>query len=110
MGGGSGFGSGMGSGGMGAYSPVSRFEAPSPQPARTSSPAQSSLRPPAFKGSGMKLGSKKAKTAELLDALGGEAEVPLPELSAPPTPSIQQSESSAMNDARGSLPAVAREG
>ncbi|KAL5533835.1 hypothetical protein ACEPAG_295 [Sanghuangporus baumii] len=107
-GGGSGFGGGMGSG-MGGYSPVPRYEAPSPQPARTSSPAQSTLRAPAFKGSGMKLGSKK-RTAELLDALGGEAVVTHEELSAPPTPSIPVPEASAAADTRGSLPAVTQEG
>lgn len=108
-GGGSGFGGGLGSG-MGSYSPVPRYEQPSPQPARTSSPAQSSsLRAPAFKGSGMKLGSKK-KTADLLDALGGEALVTHEELSAPPTPSIPVPEPSITASARGSLPAVTREG
>ena len=106
-GGGSGFGGGMG--GMGGYSPVPRYEAPSPQPVRTSSPAQSTLRAPAFKGSGMKLGSKK-KTAELLDALGGEAAVAHEELSAPPTPAIPVPEPSAAANARGSLPAVTQEG
>ena len=54
---------------MSGYSPVpqNRFEAPEPTLARTSSPAPSSLRAPAFKGSGMKLGSKKTKQAESLD-------------------------------------------
>lgn len=82
-----GFGSGMGSGGgsSGGYAPVpQRFDAPSPAP-RTASPAQSSLRAPAFKGSGMKLGSKKTKQAELLDALGGEALVS-EDMSQPATP------------------------
>ncbi|EJD03484.1 uncharacterized protein FOMMEDRAFT_82189, partial [Fomitiporia mediterranea MF3/22] len=109
VGGGSGFGGGMGSGGMGGYSPVPRYEAPSPQPARTSSPAQISLRAPAFKGSGMKLGSKK-KTAELLDALGGEAIIPQEELSAPATPAIPAPDPSSVISARGSLPAVTPEG
>lgn len=108
-GGGSGFGGGLAGGSMGAYSPVPRFEAPSPQPVRTSSPAPSSLRGPAFKGSGMKLGSKKAKNAELLDVLGDEA-IPPPELSAPPTPALPTPEPSAVADARGSLPMVTPEG
>lgn len=96
-------------GGPTGYSPVSRFEAPSPVPARNSSPAPSSVRTPAFKGSGMKLGSKKTKQAELLDALGGE---PLlsEEMSAPPTPSIAHTPSAASaRDARGSLPLVTPE-
>ncbi|KAH8827836.1 hypothetical protein DL96DRAFT_1600560 [Flagelloscypha sp. PMI_526] len=62
-------------GGPTGYSSVPRFEAPEPTPSRitTSSPAPASAsRPPAFKGSGMKLGSKKTKQAELLDQLGGE--------------------------------------
>ncbi|KAH8119762.1 hypothetical protein DFH11DRAFT_5704 [Phellopilus nigrolimitatus] len=107
---GSGFG-GIGSGSMGPYSPVPRFEAPSPQPVRTSSPAQSTLRTPAFKGSGMKLGSKKAKTAELLDALGGEAVLPPDDLSAPATPAVPSTpEPVFAKSARGSLPAVTLEG
>ncbi len=60
----------VGSGGIGGYSPVSRFE-PSPVP-RQSSPAPSALRPPSFKGSGMKLGAKKSSGAQLLDDLGQE--------------------------------------
>ncbi|KAI5115635.1 hypothetical protein M0805_002882, partial [Coniferiporia weirii] len=108
-GGSGGFG-GMGSGSMGSYSPVSRFEAPSPQPARTSSPAPSTLRAPAFKGSGMKLGSKKAKTAELLDALGSEAVLPPDELSAPGTPAIPMTPEPITASVRGSLPTVTPEG
>ncbi|KZS93375.1 hypothetical protein SISNIDRAFT_80111 [Sistotremastrum niveocremeum HHB9708] len=60
-----------GSGGMGAYSPVPRYEAPSPVP-RTASPAAAPVRSPAFKGSGMKLGSKKTSNAQFLDTLGAE--------------------------------------
>jgi len=60
-------------GGVSGYAPLpQRFDAPSP-PVRTASPAPSSLRTPSFKGSGMKLGSKRTKQAELLDALGGSA-------------------------------------
>ena len=113
-GGGSGgyLGSGS-SGGMGSYSPVPRFEAPSPTPARTSSPAPSTLRPPAFKGSGMKLGSKKARQAEFLDALGGEAAVSddgQSGVSAPPTPGAGSvSTIEPVVTQRTSLPAVAAE-
>lgn len=97
-----------GSGNMGSYSPVPhRYEAPSPVPARTASPAASSLRSPAFKGSGMKLGSKKAKQAELLDAMGG---VNPEEVSLPTTPAVPQTpEPVAVIDSRGSLPAVTAE-
>lgn len=108
-GGSSGFG-GIGGGSMGSYSPVPRYEAPSPQPMTTSTPASSTPRAPAFKGSGMKLGSKKAKTAELLDALGGEAVVPLEELSAPATPSIPVPDPAAVENTRGSLPEVDKKG
>lgn len=101
---------GSGSGSMGSYSPVPRYEAPSPQPMRTSSPAPTSVRTPAFKGSGMKLGSKKAKTAELLDALGGEAAV-AEDLSAPSTPvPIAPTERAAETSARGNVPSVTPEG
>ena len=97
-------------GGPTGYSPVSRFEAPSPVPARNASPAPASVRTPAFKGSGMKLGSKKTKQAELLDALGSE---PLlsEEMSAPPTPAPVQTTTPtlAQKDARGSLPPVTPE-
>jgi len=109
-----GLGSGNGYSGIGGgptgYSPVSRFEAPSPIPARNASPAQSSTRAPAFKSSGMKLGSKKTKQAELLDALGGE---PLlsEEMSAPstPAPPAHTLEPSVPKDSRGSLPPVTSE-
>jgi hypothetical protein len=97
-------------GGPGGYSPVSRFEAPSPVPAHTSSPAPSAVRSPAFKGSGMKLGGKKTKQAELLDALGSE---PLlsEEMSAPPTPAaLYTPEPAAVKNPRGSLPEVTQEG
>lgn len=107
-----GFGSSMSSGG---YAPVpQRFDAPSPAP-RTASPAQSSLKVPAFKGSGMKLGSKKTKQAELLDALGGEALVS-EDMSAPATPvptSPPELGGAAVRSkdatGRGSLPAITPE-
>ena len=57
----------------------------------------------------MKLGSKKAKNADLLDALGGEA-IPPPELSAPPTPALPNPEPSVVANNRGSLPMVTPEG
>jgi hypothetical protein len=95
-------------GGATSYSsiPQQRFEAPEITPARTSSPASSSLRAPAFKGSGMKLGSKKTKQAELLDALGGEG-LAYADVSAPSTPSVN--EPSVPKDYRGSLPTVKAE-
>jgi len=97
-------------GGMTGYSPISqRFETPSVPPARISSPAPSSQRAPAFKGSGMKLGSKKTKQAELLDALGGEALVS-EDMSAPATPAVVSTpEPVLMKNARGSLPSVTPE-
>ncbi|GJJ13281.1 hypothetical protein Clacol_007532 [Clathrus columnatus] len=59
----------------GAYSSVPRFEPPPPPTtSRSESPAPSSLRPPAFKGSGMKLGSKKKAGADLADLISGEPE------------------------------------
>lgn len=98
-------------GGPTGYSQVPRFETPEATPSRitTSSPAPISSRAPAFKSSGMKLGSKKTKQAELLDALGGEVLAPpTPEVSAPPTPTIS-SESAHQNAGRGSLPEVEAE-
>lgn len=59
----------------GGYTPVSRFEASTPPSiSRNESPAPSSLRPPAFKGSGMKLGSKKRTGVDLVNIIGDEAE------------------------------------
>ncbi|ESK88676.1 coatomer subunit delta [Moniliophthora roreri MCA 2997] len=102
-------------GGVSGYSPVPRYEAPDPSPPRitTSSPAPSVARAPAFKGSGMKLGSKKTKQAELLDALGGDmlqaATPAVTEMSAPPTPSAIHEPTSHGNNGRGSLPEVEAE-
>jgi len=70
---------GLGGGGnsyLGSFASVSRYETPefstpASRISQTSSPAPS--RAPAFKGTGMKLGSKKTKQAELLDVLGGDA-------------------------------------
>ena len=60
-------------GGTSGYAPVPRYEAPDTPTARTTSPAPAAAsRTPRFKTGGMKLGSKKTRQAELLDALGGE--------------------------------------
>ena len=99
-------------GGVAGYSPVSRFEAPdvSTSSARilaASSPA--TTRSPAFKGSGMKLGSKKTKQAELLDALGGEvleSTINNSNVTAPEAPAVQQSPTVQKVSGRGSLPEV----
>ncbi|KAG6891634.1 hypothetical protein C0992_001320 [Termitomyces sp. T32_za158] len=93
------------------YSPVPRFEAPetpAPITRTTSTPA---ARAPAFKGTGMKLGGKKTKQAELIDALGGDvaASVATSDLSVPPTPSASsqpQHPTALKHDGRGSLPEV----
>jgi coatomer subunit delta len=102
-------------GGMSNYSPVpQRFDAPETAPTvsriNTSSPA---TRSPAFKGSGMKLGTKKTKQAELLDALGGDvlaSGAGVGELSGPPTPVVSEPQSVVQKDTgRGSLPEVEAE-
>lgn len=87
IGGGVGGFGGMGGGMGGGYNPVSttpRFEAPTPE-YRTPSPAAAPSRP-AFKGSGMKLGSKKGRNTDLLSALGSEAYEPEPEPTPEPEP------------------------
>lgn len=95
-------------GGVSGYSPVpQRFDAPA-TPVRTASPAPSSLRPPAFKSGGMKLGSKKTTQSQLLDALGSEALLS-EEMSAPPTPSAATSELAPQREQPSSLPAVTPE-
>jgi len=95
-------------GGVSGYAPLpQRFDAPSP-PARTASPVPSSLRTPTFKGSGMKLGSKKTKQAELLDALGGNALLS-EEISVPNTPDTSTPEPSIVKDTKSPLPAVTPE-
>lgn len=95
---------------MTGYAPVpQRFDA-APSPVRTASPASSSLRGPAFKGSGMKLGSKKTRQSELLDALGSEALLS-EDMSTPGTPAASHTPelpvvASAPKNDRGSLPPV----
>ncbi|KAF9786887.1 hypothetical protein BJ322DRAFT_1099272 [Thelephora terrestris] len=105
----SGMGGGGGNflgGGATGYAPIpQRFEAPTPQ--RTVSPQPSSSRTPAFKSGGMKLGSKKTKQAELLDALGGELAVD--EQSVPTSPVHAPEPAAPVKDYASSLPAVAQE-
>ncbi|KAJ7442303.1 hypothetical protein FB451DRAFT_1343936 [Mycena latifolia] len=100
-------------GGIGGYSPVpTQYNPPTPPTSVGSSvPA---TRAPAFKGTGMKLGSsKKTKQAELIDALGGDyvsSGIGLP--SEPPTPSVPSAAVPAPKAAasnRGSLPEVQKE-
>jgi hypothetical protein len=101
----------LGGGGSG-YSSLPRFEPPdiSTTIGRTNSSTSSlpSLRTPTFKGSGMKLGSKKTKQAELLDELGGEV-LASAELSVPNTPVAHIPEPTVRKDPRGSLPVVTAE-
>ncbi|KAF8839782.1 hypothetical protein BDN67DRAFT_730068 [Paxillus ammoniavirescens] len=107
--GGAGGGSSYLGGGVSGYSPVPRYEAQEATAARTASPAPAATsRPSQFKTSGMKLGSKKTRQAELLDALGGEV-LAVEEMSSPPTPVPVEPPTLAQKDARGSLPAVASE-
>ncbi|KXN84984.1 Coatomer subunit delta [Leucoagaricus sp. SymC.cos] len=113
---GGGSGSNYLGGGITGYASVPRFEAPEPVshiPSHvTSTSASTHTRAPAFKGSGMKLGAKKTRQAELLDALGGDvlastgaADLSVPATpAAPDTPVVQKA-----NDGRGSLPEVEKE-
>lgn len=118
--------SGLGGGGssylgsMTSYTSVSRYETPdfstaaaaaASRFAQTSLPAPS--RAPAFKGTGMKLGSKKTKQAELLDAVGGdllastelaEASASVAPIASEPVPIVQKV------TGRGSLPEVEEKG
>jgi coatomer subunit delta len=94
-------------GGISGYAPVpQRFDPPAP--ARQTSPAPSSLRSPTFKSGGMKLGSKRTKQAELLDALGGEV-LAAEDLSAPATPAPAAELSLPVKDYTQTLPTVAHE-
>jgi len=83
---------------IGGYTPVPRYEAPSPAP-RNPSPAPSTLKPPAFKSSGMKLGAKKSTSTQLIAELGDEAS---------PSTNAESPRSAATPAAagRGSIPAV----
>lgn len=94
-------------GGISGYAPVpQRYDAPTP--IRTASPAPSALRTPQFKGTGMKLGSKKTTQSQLLDALGGEALLS-EDMSVPASPAPPEPVTSAPRDERGSLPTVTAE-
>ena len=97
-------------GGISGYSPVPQREFSAPTPVRTASPAPSSLRAPAFKGSGMKLGAKKTQQAALLDALGSEALLS-EDMSVPATPAVSSTPEpvAAPKSDRGSLPPVDQE-
>ncbi|CDO73414.1 hypothetical protein BN946_scf185013.g48 [Trametes cinnabarina] len=105
--GGPGAGSYLG-GGISGYAPVPQREYTAPTPARNASPAPSSLRPPAFKGTGMKLGGKRTQQSALIDALGGEALLS-EDMSTPGTPAVSHTPeptASAPKNERGSLPPV----
>ncbi|KAJ7180676.1 hypothetical protein C8R46DRAFT_1070218 [Mycena filopes] len=100
-------------GGITGYSPVpTQYNPPTPPTSLGSStPA---ARAPAFKGTGMKLGSsKKTKQAELIDALGGDYVSSAGLASEPPTPSVATTPAPAPKAAgtkgRGSLPEVEQE-
>ena len=96
-------------GGVSGYSPVPRYDAPDSPAARTASPTPAAApRPPQFKTGGMKLGSKKTRQAELLDALGGEV-LSVEDMSAPPTPIPAEPPSQTQKDVRGNLPPVTPE-
>lgn len=104
------------SGGNIGYASLPRYEAPNfstsvVRNSQTSSPVPS--RSPAFKGSGMKLGSKKTKQAELLDALGGDvlASTGLAEAPASVTPAVSEPAPTVQKvTGRGSLPEVEAKG
>ncbi|KAJ7760557.1 hypothetical protein B0H16DRAFT_1532693 [Mycena metata] len=100
-------------GGITGYSPVpTQYNPPTPPASLgASTPA---ARAPAFKGTGMKLGSsKKTKQAELIDALGGDYVSSAGLVSEPPTPSVATTPAPAAKAAgakgRGSLPEVEQE-
>ncbi|KAI0652552.1 hypothetical protein C8Q79DRAFT_1100874 [Trametes meyenii] len=99
-------------GGISGYAPVPQREYTPPAPIRNASPAPSSRRAPAFKGSGMKLGGKRTQQSALLDALGGEALLS-EDMSAPGTPAVSHTPElaapSAPKNERGSVPAVQAE-
>jgi len=110
---GGGSGSNYIGGGISGYAPVARFEAPETMlntPSQVSSmSATTPARTPAFKSSGMKLGAKKTKQAELLDALGGDvlASTAGVEVLGPPTPGVPEpAVQQKINVGRGSNPGV----
>ncbi|KZV87744.1 hypothetical protein EXIGLDRAFT_773382 [Exidia glandulosa HHB12029] len=105
----------------GTYSPVPRAASPNPFASNTGTSASSAVpKAPAFKGTGMKLGTKKVKGAELLDAMEADplvAAEPEPE-DDPAVAPVQQQQVSATPSApppgviptgRGSLPSVAKQ-
>ncbi|KAG6813710.1 hypothetical protein H0H92_008118 [Tricholoma furcatifolium] len=101
-------------GGVSGYSPVARFDAPeAPAPITRVASTTPAPRAPAFKGTGMKLGSKKTKQAELIDSLGGD--VPIASVVSPTSPPAHAQSASShpapvhKNDGRGSLPEVEKE-
>ncbi|KAG6845568.1 hypothetical protein H0H87_007247 [Tephrocybe sp. NHM501043] len=110
---GSGGGSSYLGGGTSGYSPVPRFDAPEAPAPVTRVASTPSTRAPAFKGSGMKLGGKKTKQAELIDALGGDvlaSSIASADVSAPPTPSSASQPSAVQKPSgRGSLPEIVTE-
>ncbi|PPQ77561.1 hypothetical protein CVT25_011421 [Psilocybe cyanescens] len=114
-GGGGGGGSSYLGGGATGYSSIPRFEAPeisASSVTRTNTTSSSTpARGPAFKGSGMKLGSKKTKQAELLDALGGDvlASSGLAEQAQAPSTPVHEPPTVQKVSGRGSLPEVEAE-
>jgi hypothetical protein len=102
--GGGGMYGGLGGGTSGYAAVPQRFD--TPEPTRTASPAPAAPRAPAFKGSGMKLGSKKVGQGQLLDALGTEVNTPSASARASPVPSVN---ATSRGTGRGSLPAVKQE-
>ncbi|KAI0715581.1 hypothetical protein C8Q72DRAFT_191940 [Fomitopsis betulina] len=97
-------------GGVSGYAPVpQRYDSPATPIARTASPAQVRAPAPAFKGTGMKLGGKKTRQAELLDALGGDALLS-EDMSTPGSPAVSNTPEPvappAPKNDRGNLPPV----
>ena len=63
------------SGGMSSYASVPRYDTESPRPSFSANSPSTPVPTgkPSFKGSGMKLGGKKLKQDDVLNALGAEA-------------------------------------
>lgn len=93
------------------YSSIPRFDVSTPavNNSRSASPAPSSLRPPAFKGSGMKLGSKKKAGADLADLLGGDMAASEEPILAATTSSASEQIVEKVVEKVVSLPAVVQE-